>query len=57
MAFRVARSGTAQTAAAEKVILFDLKPGETVLAKVGTSFTSIEEAQKNLDAEILWLEF
>jgi predicted alpha-1,2-mannosidase len=33
-------------------VFFDLKPGETVQAKVGTSFTSIAEARHNLDAEI-----
>ena len=31
---------------------FDLKPGETVQAKVGGSFTSLEEARRNLEAEI-----
>jgi predicted alpha-1,2-mannosidase len=31
---------------------FDLKAGEMVHVKVGTSFTSVEEARKNLDAEI-----
>jgi predicted alpha-1,2-mannosidase len=33
-------------------ISFDIKPGDAVLAKVGTSFTSIDEARRNLDAEI-----
>ena len=33
-------------------IFFDLKPGETVHVRVGTSFTSFEEARKNLRAEI-----
>jgi predicted alpha-1,2-mannosidase len=33
-------------------IFFDLKPGDVIQAKVGTSFTSIEEAKKNLTAEI-----
>jgi len=51
-AFRVADRSSVQAAGAQEVILFDLKPGEAVLAKVGTSFTSIEEAQKNLDAEV-----
>lgn len=31
---------------------FELKKGETVLAKVGTSFTSLEAAAANLEAEI-----
>lgn len=31
---------------------FDLRPGEKLVAKVGTSFTSLEEARRNLDAEI-----
>lgn len=33
-------------------ISFDLKPGETVEVRVGTSFTSLEEARSNLEAEI-----
>jgi predicted alpha-1,2-mannosidase len=31
---------------------FDLKPGETVRARVGTSFVSVVEARKNLEGEI-----
>jgi predicted alpha-1,2-mannosidase len=31
---------------------FDLKPGEALQARVGTSFTSVEEARRNLNAEI-----
>ena len=31
---------------------FELKPGDVVQARVGTSFTSIDEARKNLKAEI-----
>ena len=31
---------------------FDLKDGDVVRVKVGTSFTSVEEARRNLDAEI-----
>jgi predicted alpha-1,2-mannosidase len=31
---------------------FDVKPGETVQARIGTSFVSVEEADKNLRAEI-----
>jgi len=33
-------------------ISFDLRPGETVTVKVGSSFTSVEEARRNLKAEI-----
>ena len=33
-------------------VFFDLRPGEAVQARVGTSFTSIEEARHNLEAEI-----
>jgi len=33
-------------------ITFDVKPGEAVLARVGTSFVSVDEARKNLHAEI-----
>lgn len=33
-------------------VTFDVKPGEPVLARVGTSFVSIDEARKNLRAEI-----
>jgi len=33
-------------------IYFDLKPGEVVEAKIGTSFTSIDEARRNLTEEI-----
>jgi len=33
-------------------VSFNLKPGEAVEAKVGMSFTNIEEARRNLDAEI-----
>jgi predicted alpha-1,2-mannosidase len=38
-------------------VSFDIKPGEVVQAKVGTSFTSIEEARRNLDAEIPGWDF
>jgi predicted alpha-1,2-mannosidase len=31
---------------------FDLKPGEAVQVRVGTSFSSVEEARRNLNAEI-----
>ena len=31
---------------------FDLKSGEVVQAKIGMSFTSVEEARRNLEAEI-----
>ncbi|QHN05109.1 glycoside hydrolase family 92 protein [Granulicella sp. WH15] len=33
-------------------IYFDLKPGDVVQSKIGTSFTSVDEARKNLHAEI-----
>jgi predicted alpha-1,2-mannosidase len=33
-------------------VVFDVKPGERVLARIGTSFVSIDEARKNLRAEI-----
>jgi predicted alpha-1,2-mannosidase len=38
-------------------VSFDLKPGESVQAKVGTSFTSLEEARRNLDAELPGWDF
>ena len=38
-------------------VSFDLKPGEAVQAKVGMSFTSLEEARRNLDAEISGWDF
>ena len=31
---------------------FDLKPGETLQVRIGTSFTSVDEARRNLAAEI-----
>jgi predicted alpha-1,2-mannosidase len=46
------RSQTSTAGAPGAYIFFDLKPGDVVQAKVGTSFTSIEEAKKNLAAEI-----
>jgi len=33
-------------------VRFAPRPGQTVLVRVGTSFTSIDEARRNLDAEI-----
>jgi predicted alpha-1,2-mannosidase len=33
-------------------ISFDLHPGESVQVRIGTSFTSLEEARKNLEVEI-----
>ena len=56
-AFRVADPTSVQATAPQQTLLFDLKPGEAVLAKVGTSFTSAEEAQKNLDTEIPGWDF
>jgi predicted alpha-1,2-mannosidase len=38
-------------------VSFDLKPGETVSAKVGSSFTSLEEARRNLRTEIPGWDF
>ena len=38
-------------------VTFDLKPGEAVLARVGTSFVSIDEARKNLRTEIPGWDF
>ena len=36
---------------------FSLKEGEPVYVQIGTSFTSIEEARKNLDAETAGVDF
>lgn len=36
---------------------WQMAPGETVLVKIGTSFTSVEEARRNLDAEIPHWDF
>lgn len=33
-------------------VSFDLKPGEKVQARIGSSFTSLDEARKNLESEI-----
>lgn len=38
-------------------VSFSIKTGDVVLAKAGTSFTSIEAARANLDAEILDWDF
>jgi len=38
-------------------VTFDVKPGEAVIARVGTSFVSIDEARKNLRAEIPGWDF
>jgi predicted alpha-1,2-mannosidase len=38
-------------------VLFDVKPGETVQAKVGSSFTSLDEARLNLEHEIPGWDF
>ena len=38
-------------------VSFDVKPGETVQARIGSSFTSNEEARKNLDSEIPGWDF
>jgi putative alpha-1,2-mannosidase len=34
------------------LVYFDVKAGETIQARIGTSFVSVEEAEKNLRAEI-----
>jgi predicted alpha-1,2-mannosidase len=47
-----ARSQQGADGAPGAYISFDLKPGETVQAKVGTSFSSLDEARRNLQAEI-----
>ncbi len=36
---------------------FNIEKGETIEAKIGTSFTSIEQARKNLEAETTNLDF
>ena len=50
------RSGDGSQATGEKptgaYARFDLKPGETVRARVGTSFVSVAEARRNLEGEI-----
>ena len=38
-------------------VFFDLKPGETVLARIGSSFTSVEGARRNLESEIPGWDF
>lgn len=38
-------------------IRFDAKPGEAILARVGTSFVSVDEARRNLRAEIPTWDF
>jgi predicted alpha-1,2-mannosidase len=43
---------SSQTHRRDVYLKFDLKPGESLQARVGTSFTSIEEARRNLKAEI-----
>jgi alpha-1,2-mannosidase, putative len=46
----VKQQGTDSTPGA--YVSFDLKAGETVQAKIGSSFSSLDEARKNLNAEI-----
>src|SRR6202012_5051033 len=46
------RSQRSTAGAPGAYLFFDLKPGDVVQAKVGTSFTNINEARKNLKAEI-----
>ena len=38
-------------------VSFDLKPGEVVQVRIGTSFTSVDEARRNLAAEIPGWDF
>jgi predicted alpha-1,2-mannosidase len=38
-------------------VTFDVKPGEAILARVGTSFVNIDEARNNLRAEIPGWDF
>jgi predicted alpha-1,2-mannosidase len=38
-------------------VSFDLKPGEIVQARIGSSFTSVDEARRNLDSEIPGWDF
>jgi len=38
-------------------LAFDLKPGEVVEARIGTSFTSLDEARNNLQSEIPGWDF
>jgi predicted alpha-1,2-mannosidase len=42
----------AQTKQSDIYLGFDLKPGDVLQARIGTSFTSIEEARRNLQKEI-----
>jgi predicted alpha-1,2-mannosidase len=49
------KSSTGQVAASRRdgaYVGFEVKPGESVQVRIGTSFTSIEEARLNLQAEI-----
>jgi predicted alpha-1,2-mannosidase len=48
---------TSDTSPSGGYVTFDVKPGEVVLARVGTSFVSIDEARKNLRAEIPGWDF
>jgi predicted alpha-1,2-mannosidase len=41
-----------QTQASDVYLKFDLKPGDSLQARVGTSFTSIEQARRNLRTEV-----
>ena len=38
-------------------VSFDVKPGETVQVKIGSSFTSLDEARRNLQSEIPGWDF
>lgn len=57
----VQRKGATQQAADQGApgayVAFDLKAGDVVQVKVGMSFTSLDQARRNLDAEIRGWEF
>jgi predicted alpha-1,2-mannosidase len=44
--------GAAQSARSDIYLGFDLKPSDTLQVRMGTSFTSVEEARRNLQTEI-----
>jgi len=46
-----ASAQTGQNGAPGAYVSFDLHPGETVQVKIGSSFTSLDEARRNLQAE------
>jgi predicted alpha-1,2-mannosidase len=46
------QQGAAQDQRHDIYLKFDLKPGESIQVRIGTSFTSIEEARRNLRSEV-----